>query len=66
MVLSDINDNTVRIIEDHGNLATLHENTDKSLPVITQSQITKNIDLMWEIVNEHLEAIRGTKGVPIL
>ena len=44
----------------------LHEKAEKSLLVITQTQITNNIDLMWEIVNEHLEAIRGTNEVPVL
>ena len=45
---------------------TLHENTEKSLTVITQTHITNNIDLVWEIMNDHLEAIRGTKGVTVL
>ena len=66
MVLADIKDNSLSIIADHRNLATLHENTKKSPPVITKSYITKNIDLIWEIVNEHLEATRGTKSVPVL
>ena len=66
MVLDDIDDNSLRSIEDHRNHATIHDNMEKSLLVITQSQINKNIDFVWEIVNQHLEAIRGTKGVPVL
>ena len=34
--------------------------------MITQSQITNNIDLVWEILNGHVEAIRVTKGVTVL
>ena len=34
--------------------------------MITQSQITKNIDPVWDIVNEHLEAIHVTKHMPVL
>ena len=54
MVLSDKNDNSLSIIEDHRNLVTLHESSEKSASVINQTQITKNIDLMLYIVNEHL------------
>ena len=39
---------------------------EKSPPVINQIQITNKIDLVWEIINEHVEAIRGTKGVTVL
>ena len=66
VVLADINDNSLRSIEYHQNLVTLHENAEKSLPVITQTHITKNIALVWEIVNEHLEASYCTKGVSVL
>ena len=66
LVLVDINDNTLMSIEDHQNLVTLHDNAEKYLSVIAQTHITKNIDLVWEIINNHLQAIRGTKGVPIL
>ena len=34
--------------------------------MITHIQITNNIDLVWEIVNEHLESICDTKGVPVI
>ena len=34
--------------------------------MITQSQITNNIDLVWEILNGHVEAIRVTKGVTVI
>ena len=66
MVLADIDYNSLSIIEYHRNHATLHDTMEKSLPVITQIQITKNIDLVWEIVNEHLESIHFTEGVPVL
>ena len=66
VVLEDINDNTLRSIGNHCNLVTLHNNTEKSAPVINQTQIIKNIYLMWEIINENLEDIGGTKGVPVL
>ena len=64
--MAGINDNALKMIEDHRNLVTLHDNAQKSPPVITQTQITKNIDLVWQIVNDHQEAIRGTNGVPVL
>ena len=66
MVLADTNDNTLRRIEHHRNLVTLHENAEKSPSVITQTQIIKNIDLVWEIVNGNLDAICGTKGMLVL
>ena len=44
---------------------TFHENAEKSPTVITHIYTTNNIDLVWEIVNEHLEAICGIKGVPV-
>ena len=47
-------------------LVTLHDNAEKSPPMITQTHITKNIDLVWEIVNEHLEAICSTKIMPVI
>ena len=37
VVLADIDDNDLSNIEDHRNLATLHENMEKSPPGITQS-----------------------------
>ena len=66
MVLADINENLLGSIEEHWNLRNLHKNREKSPPVTTQTHITNNIDLVWEIVNEHIEAIRGKKGVPVL
>ena len=47
VVLDDIGDNALRSIKYHRNYATIHGNTEKSPPVITQIQITKNIDLVW-------------------
>ena len=66
VVTAGMDDNTLIIIGDHRKHATIYDNTEKSLLVITHSQTTKNIDLVWEIVNEHLEDIRGTKGVPVI
>ena len=66
VVLANINNNSQRIIEDHQNLATLNEHVENYPSVIIQSHITKNIDLSWEIVNEHLEAIHGKMGVHFL
>ena len=64
--LDEINDNALSSIEDHHNISTLRDNIEESLPVITQILITNNIDLVWEIVNGHLEAIYGTKVGPVL
>ena len=66
MVLVNINNNALVSIEYHRNLATIHYNIEKSLPMIIQIQITKTIGLLWEIVNDNLEAICGTKGVSVL
>ena len=35
-------------------------------PVITQSLIENNIDVVWDLFHEHLESIRGIHGVTIL
>ena len=51
VVLDEIKNNALRSIEDHRNLATLHGNMEKPPPGITQRHISKNIDLVWEIVN---------------
>ena len=66
MVLADINDNALKMIEYQWNLVNLHENAEKSLPVIIQTQITKNIDFVLQIMNDHQEAIRGTNDMPVL
>ena len=54
VVLAVIDGNALKRIEYYLNHLALHNNMEKYLPVITQSQITKKIDIVWDIVNEHL------------
>ena len=66
VVLTEKNYNSLRSIEYHQNIMNLNENAEKYSPVITQTHITKDIELVWDIMNEHLEDICGTKGVSVI
>lgn len=52
-------------IEDHRNLKLTHNNSIMTASVSTQSLIDKDIDVVWDLIHEHLESIRGIHGVPI-
>ena len=58
---------TIRLNEvvDRCTLKNNHNNSLVNAPVITQFSIDNNIDVVWYLVQENLESIRGIHGVTI-